>query len=121
MERKPINIAQKFDQFSEHWSPKIIAQMNDYHFKLVKFEGEFVWHSHEETDEVFLVLDGAMTIHFRDGDVAVAAGEMFVIPRGVEHKASAGTECRAMLVEAAGTVNTGLVVSGQTAPNDAWG
>jgi mannose-6-phosphate isomerase-like protein (cupin superfamily) len=120
MERKQINIAEKFSRFSEHWSPKIIAQMNDYHFKLVKFQGEFVWHSHLDTDEVFIVLDGVMTIHFRDEDVSVAAGEMFVIPKGVEHKTSAKAECRAMLVEVAGTVNTGGVVSEQTAASDAW-
>ncbi len=120
MERKPINIAEKFSRFSEHWSPKIIAQMNDYQFKLVKFQGEFVWHSHSDTDEVFIVLDGSMTIHFRDGDVAVAEGEMFVIPKGVKHKTSAEAECRAMLVEVAGTVNTGEVVSDKTAASDAW-
>lgn len=120
MERKPINLAEKLSRFSEHWTPKIIAQMNDYHFKPVKFQGEFVWHRHADTDEVFIVLDGAMTIHFPDRDVTVAAGEMFVIPRGLEHKTSAEAECRAMLVERAGTVNTGEVVSAQTAPSDAW-
>ncbi len=103
MERKPVNIAEKFSRFSEHWSPKIIAQMNDYHFKLVRFQGEFIWHRHADTDEVFIVLDGLMTIHFRDGDVPIRAGEMFVIPKGAEHKTSAKSECRAMLVEAAGT------------------
>jgi len=82
-----INLNEKFSKFSEHWSPKIIAQMNDYHFKLVKFRGEFVWHDHKDTDEVFIVLDGEMTIHFRDGDVSVKKGEMFVIQKGVEHKA----------------------------------
>ena len=120
MERRPIDIAQKFSRFSEHWSPKIIAQMNDYHFKLVKFQGEFVWHSHPDTDEVFIVFDGAMTIHFRDGDVSVHAGELFVIPRGEEHKTSAKTECKAMLIETAGTVNTGAVVCERTAPTDTW-
>ncbi len=120
MERKPINLNEKFSMFSEHWSPKIIAQMNDYHFKLVKFQGEFVWHNHSDTDEVFIVLDGSMTIHFRDGDVSVGAGEIFVIPKGVEHKTSAKTECKAMLVETTGTVNTGEVVSEKSAATDAW-
>ena len=120
MERKPINLAEKLSRFSEHWTPKIVAQMNDYHFKLVKFQGEFVWHRHADTDEVFIVLDGAMTIHSQDRDVTVAAGEMFVIPKGLEHKTSAEAECRALLVERAGTVNTGEVVSGQTAASDAW-
>jgi mannose-6-phosphate isomerase-like protein (cupin superfamily) len=120
MERRPVNLAEKFSKFSEHWSPKIIAQMNDYHFKLVKFQGEFVWHTHADTDEVFIVLDGSMAIHFRDGVVSVGAGEMFVIPKGVEHKTSARAECRAMLVETAGTVNTGEVVCEKTAATDAW-
>jgi len=102
-----INIAEKFGKFSEQWSPKIIAQMNDYHFKIVKIQGEFVWHSHPETDEVFIVLDGELTIHLRDGDVTLKPGEMYVVPRGVEHKPEAKAECRMMLVEPAGTPNTG--------------
>jgi mannose-6-phosphate isomerase-like protein (cupin superfamily) len=120
MDLKPIKLAEKFDKFSDHWSPKVIARMNDYQFKLVKFTGEFVWHDHHDTDEVFIVFDGAMTVHFRDGDVRVGAGEMFVVPRGVEHKTSAQSECKAMIVELAGTVNTGDVLGKQTAPNDVW-
>jgi mannose-6-phosphate isomerase-like protein (cupin superfamily) len=120
MRRTPINLAEKFAKFSEHWSPKIVARMNDYEFKLVKLQGEFVWHSHADTDEVFVVVDGEMTLHFRDGDVPLRRGEMFVVPKGVEHKPSAATECRVMLVETAGTVNTGAVVSDKTAPGDAW-
>ena len=80
MEQKPIDIAEKFSRLPGHWSPGIIAQMNEYHFKLVKLQGDFVWHSHPDTDEVFIVFYGAMTIHFRDVDVPVAAGEMFVVP-----------------------------------------
>lgn len=118
--KSAINLSEKFSKFSEPWSPKIIAQMNDYHFKLVKFQGEFVWHDHKDTDEVFIVLDGEMTIHFRDGDASVKKGEMFVIPKGVEHKTCAKSECQAMLVEAAGTVNTGDAGGGKTAPADAW-
>lgn len=118
--RTPINLGEKLSKFSEHWSPKIIAQMNDYYFKLVKFQGEFVWHDHKDTDEVFIVLDGAMAIHFRDGSVSVKAGEMFVIPKGVEHMTSAESECRAMLVETAGTVNTGDAGGDKTAPTDVW-
>ncbi len=120
MEHRAINIAEKFAKFSEHWSPKIIAQMNDYHLKLVKFQGAFVWHDHKDTDEVFIVLDGEMTIHFRDRDVSVKKGELFVIPKGVEHKTSASAECHAMLVEAAGTVNTGDAGGEKTAPADVW-
>ena len=119
MSRTVISLADKFAKFSEHWSPKIVARMNDYEFKLAKLEGEFVWHSHAETDEVFIVVDGEMTLHFRDGDVRLRAGEMFVVPKGVEHKPSAPAECRVMLVEREGTVNTGDVVSDRTAPVDA--
>jgi mannose-6-phosphate isomerase-like protein (cupin superfamily) len=119
MSRTAINLAEKFAKFSEHWSPKIVARMNDYEFKLVKLQGEFVWHSHADTDEVFIVVDGEMTLHFRDGDVRLRAGEMFVVPKGVEHKPSAAAECRVMLVETAGTVNTGDALSDRTAPVDA--
>jgi mannose-6-phosphate isomerase-like protein (cupin superfamily) len=115
-----INFADKLDRFSDRWSPKIIAQMNDYQFKLVKIQGEFVWHAHDETDEVFIVLDGELTIHFRDGEVRLRAGEMFVVPRGVEHKPSAVSECRMMLVEPAGTINTGGVTSELTAKDGVW-
>jgi len=115
MERAPINLAEKFAQFSEQWAPKIIAQMNDYHFKTVKIEGDFVWHSHAETDEVFIVLDGELTIHLRDGDVTLRPGEMYVVPRGVEHKPEAKLECRMMLVEPAGTPNTGDAGGARTA------
>jgi len=118
--KKAINLNEKFSKFSEHWSPKIIAQMNDYHFKLVRFVGEFVWHAHKDTDEVFIVLDGEMTIHFRDGDVSVKNGEMFVIPKGMKHKTSARDECRAMLVETAGTINTGDAADDRTASTDVW-
>ena len=116
----PISFADKLARFSERWSPRIIAQMNDYHFKLVKVEGEFVWHSHALTDEVFIVLDGELTIHFRDGAVTLRAGEMFVVPRGREHKPFAARECRILLVEPAGTVNTGNGRSERTAEDNVW-
>lgn len=119
MEDRPVSFAEKFAKFSDQWSPKIIAQMNDYHFKLVRLQGEFVWHRHEATDEVFVVLEGAMTLHFRDRDVHLRSGEMFVVPRGVEHMPSADRECKIMLVEAAGTVNTGDAGGERTAA-DAW-
>ncbi|RJQ80150.1 MAG: cupin domain-containing protein [Desulfobacteraceae bacterium] len=120
MEYHSINIAEKFAKFSEHWSPKIIAQMNDYHFKLVKFQGEFVWHDHKDTDEVFIVLEGQMLIRFRGHAVAVKKGELFVIPKGVEHKTSAQAECRAMLVEVSGTLNTGDAGGDKTASCEDW-
>ncbi len=118
--RTALNFVQKLSKFSEHWSPKIIAQMNDYHFKLVKLQGEFVWHDHKETDEAFLVLEGQMTIHFRDEQIQLHKGEMFVIPRGLEHMTSAESECHAMIVEKIGTVNTGDAGGDKTAPTDSW-
>ena len=116
----PINLADKFSRFSEHWSPRIIAQMNDYHFKLVKIQGDFVWHRHADTDEVFIVLQGSMDICFRDGKVTLVAGEMVVVPRGIEHKPFAANECKLMVVEPAGTVNTGDAGGERTAPDGVW-
>ena len=111
MLNSPINFAEKFGRFGERWSPRIVAQMNDYHFKLVKIQGEFIWHTHPETDEVFIVLDGEMTVHLRDGDVALRAGEMFVVPRGVEHKPSAVRECRMMLIEPPFSMHNSRILS----------
>jgi mannose-6-phosphate isomerase-like protein (cupin superfamily) len=115
-----INLQHELSKFSEHWSPKIVAQMNDYHFKLAKVQGEFIWHNHSETDEVFMILEGQLEIQFRDGKVLLNEGEMFIVPKGVEHKPVAENECHILLVEPAGTVNTGEVVDGRTAPNDIW-
>jgi mannose-6-phosphate isomerase-like protein (cupin superfamily) len=115
-----INLQHKLSNFSEHWSPKIVAQMNDYHFKLAKVQGEFIWHNHPETDEVFMILEGQLEIQFRDGKVLLNEGEMFIVPKGVEHKPVAENECHILLIEPAGTVNTGEVVDGRTAPNDIW-
>jgi mannose-6-phosphate isomerase-like protein (cupin superfamily) len=120
VEYKPINLQDKFGRFSEHWSPKVIAQMNNYHFKLAKVQGEFVWHDHKETDEVFLILRGSLNILFRDGKVTLNEGEMYVVPKGVEHKPVAEDECHILLIEPAGTVNTGEVADKLTAPNDVW-
>lgn len=116
----PVNFNDKLALFAEHWSPRIIAQMNGYHLKLVKIDGDFVWHSHPETDEVFIVLDGRMRIDFRDGRVELGTGEMYVVPRGVEHKPYAERECALLLVEPAGTINTGDAAEGPTAPSDRW-
>jgi len=120
MTYQPISLQEKLTGFSEHWSPKIIAQMNDYHIKLAKVQGEFVWHDHPETDEVFLVVKGKLDIHFRDGKVSLGEGEMYVVPKGIEHKPVAEIECHILLIEPAGTVNTGDVVDDKTAPNDVW-
>ena len=115
-----INFNDKFGKFDQQWSPRVIAEMNDYQFKLARVEGEFIWHSHSDTDEVFIVIDGVLDIEFRDGRVRIEAGEMFVVPRGVEHKPVAENECRIMLVEPRGTINTGDKRHERTAENDVW-
>ena len=120
MEYSAINFREKLAKFSEHFSPKIIAQLNDYHLKLVKVQGDFVWHEHSDTDEAFIVLDGEMRIDFRDGSVALKAGEMFVVPKGVEHKPFAERECQIMLIEPAGTINTGDMGGELTAEDNVW-
>jgi mannose-6-phosphate isomerase-like protein (cupin superfamily) len=120
MKYQPINFQENLTKFSEHWSPKIIAQMNDYHFKIVKIQGEFIWHDHPETDEVFVVLKGQLEIQFRNGSVLLKEGEMFVVPKGLEHKPVAEQECHILLVEPVGTVNTGEIVSERTAAHDVW-
>lgn len=114
MELQSVNFKQKLSLFDEQWSPKIIAQMNDYVFKLAKIQGEFIWHSHSETDEVFIVLQGCMFIDFRSGPVTLDEGEMCVVPKTVEHRPRAEHECHILLVEPAGTQNTGDVESEKT-------
>jgi mannose-6-phosphate isomerase-like protein (cupin superfamily) len=116
----PINFSEKLKKFSDHWAPRVIAEMNDYQFKLVKFSGDFVWHEHRDTDEVFVVLSGSMEIEFRDGHVELAAGEMFVIGRGIEHRTRADAECHALLVEPRGVINTGDAGGDLTAAADVW-
>lgn len=102
-----VNLAQAFARFSDHWAPKIAGQVDDYEIKLVKIQGEFVWHAHDAEDELFLVIDGDMTIRLRDGEIKLGAGEFFVVPRGVEHMPVAERECRILLFERTGVVNTG--------------
>ncbi len=120
MKFEAINFRAKLSKFSDQWKPKIIAQMNDYHFKVVKIKGEFVWHKHDDTDEVFIVLEGEMSIAFKDGSVQLKSGEMFVVPKGAEHKPIAEAECKVMLVEPAGTINTGDAGGAMTADNNIW-
>ncbi len=116
-----VNLGEKLSKFSEQWTPKVIAEMNDYQFKLVKIEGEFVWHEHLDTDEAFIVIEGSMRIDFADGSsVELDEGEMYVVPRGVRHRPCAESECKVMLVEPKGVVNTGGADSELTAPNDEW-
>ncbi|MGS2719410.1 cupin domain-containing protein [Paraglaciecola aestuariivivens] len=120
MTHSPINLKQKLSKFSDHWSPKVVAEMNNYQFKLVKVAGEFVWHNHPDTDEVFIVLEGNLTIEFRDGLVSLTSGEMFVVPKGVEHKPVAEKECQIMIIEPKGVVNTGDTHSQLLAQDDVW-
>ena len=116
-----VNFREKLSKFSEQWTPKVIAEMNEYQFKLVKIEGVFVWHEHQDTDEAFIVIEGSMRIDFDDGSsVELDEGEMYVVPRGVRHRPCAESECKVMLVEPKGVVNTGDADSELTAPNDEW-
>jgi mannose-6-phosphate isomerase-like protein (cupin superfamily) len=103
----PINLRNKLSQFSEQWSPKILAEMDGFHFKLAKLEGDFIWHSHPDTDEAFFVIEGQLRIDFRDGSVTLTSGEMLIVPKGVEHKPFAETECHVMILVREGTMNTG--------------
>ncbi len=104
---KSININEKLSLFTEHYSPRIIASLNDNHVKLAKLKGDFVWHVHNDADEMFLVIKGTLDIEFRNGTVCLNEGEMLVIPKGIEHKPVAKEECSVMLIEPAGTINTG--------------
>ena len=120
MEYKAVNFEQKLGLFDEHWTPKVIAEMNDYQFKIVKIQGDFVWHDHPDTDETFIVLDGRLRIDFRDGHVDLGSGEMYVVPKGVEHKPFAEDEVKVLLIEPRGVVNTGDNDGELTAANDVW-
>ncbi len=105
--RRQINIAEAFSRFDDHWSPRIAAEINDFQVKIVKLEGEFVWHHHDEEDELFLVVKGRLTMRFRDGEQTIGPGEMIVVPHGVEHCPAAAEETHVVLFERAGTPNTG--------------
>ena len=113
-----VNLSDKLALFSEHWSPKVVARLNDYEIKVVKLQGEFVWHSHDDTDELFLVVDGRLTIQLRDGDVTIGPGELYVVPKGVEHCPITEGEVSAMLIEPVGVVNTGEAGGELTATYD---
>ena len=115
-----INLKEKLSKCSDHWSPKVIAEMNDYQFKLVKIQGDFVWHNHDDTDETFIVIEGEMKIEFENETVELSEGDMFVVPKGVEHKPWAENECKIMIIEPRGVVNTGNSEGDLTASNDVW-
>jgi mannose-6-phosphate isomerase-like protein (cupin superfamily) len=118
MVNEPLDIAEKLSLVSEHWSPKVVARLNDYEIKVVKLKGEFVWHTHDDTDELFLVVDGELTIQLRDGNVMLRPGQMYVVPRGVEHCPIADGEVHAVLIEPVGVVNTGDAGGALTAAYD---
>jgi mannose-6-phosphate isomerase-like protein (cupin superfamily) len=118
MSNAPIDLAEKFAAFAEHWAPKVVARLNDYEIKAVKIQGEFVWHTHDDTDELFLVLAGELTIQLRDGDVTLGPGQMYVVPRGVEHCPRAEGEVQALLIEPVGVINTGSAGGALTATYD---
>ena len=115
-----INLKEKLSKFSDHWSPKVIAEMNDYQFILVKIQGEFVWHNHDDTDETFIVIEGEMKIEFENETLELNEGDMFVVPKGIEHKPWAENECKVMIIEPRGVLNTGSSESNLTASNDVW-
>ena len=117
---KKINLEEKFAMFNEHWTPKIITELNDYQIKIVKVEGDFVWHDHSDTDEFFLVIEGTLFIEFEDETMELNAGELYVVPKGVQHRPYALEECKVMLIEPRGVVNTGEAESNLTASNDVW-
>ncbi len=120
LSRTSINLAEKLGRIKDFWQPRVVAEMNDYQFKLVRISGDFIWHDHPETDETFIVLEGVLRIDFRDGSVTIGAGEMFVVPKGVEHKPFAENEVKMMLIEPRGTLNTGHEGGDRTAQNDLW-
>jgi mannose-6-phosphate isomerase-like protein (cupin superfamily) len=118
---RSLNFAHKFSLLKEQWSPRVIAEMNDYQFKIARLQGDFIWHSHACSDETFVVLEGQLRIDFRDGHVLVSQGEMVVVPKGVEHKPSAEGEVKLLLIEPRGVLNTGEEAAGaRTAVNDVW-
>jgi mannose-6-phosphate isomerase-like protein (cupin superfamily) len=114
----PVDISEKLSLFTEHWSPKTVARLNDYEIKVVKVHGEFTSHTHEDTDELFLVTHGQLTIRMRDGNVTLGPGQLFVVPRGVEHCPITDGEAHAVLIEPTGVVNTGDVGGSLTAAHD---
>jgi mannose-6-phosphate isomerase-like protein (cupin superfamily) len=119
-QRTTINLLDKIAHIDAPWQPRVVAEMNDYQFKVVKLEGDFVWHRHADTDETFIVLQGELRIDFRDGSIELHAGEMAVVPKGVEHKPYAAQEVRLLLIEPRGVLNTGDEANERTAENDIW-
>jgi len=118
--KEKINFKSKFKLFSDHWSPKIVARLNDYEFKLVKLKHKFVWHKHMDTDEAFIVIEGSMGIEFSDRVVKLESGEMLVVKKGEMHRPFAKNECKVLIIEPKDVTNTGEIVNNLTAKNDIW-
>ena len=117
---KKINFLSKFSKFNELWSPKVIAEMNDYQFKLAKIKNDFIWHSHEETDEAFIVIEGSMSIELENKTIKLNKGEMIIVPKGTKHRPFSKEEAKIMLIEPRGVKNTGDIISDLTSENDQW-
>ena len=115
-----INFAEKLTKFSDQWQPRVIAELNDYQFKIVRIEGDFIWHDHPATDEAFIVLEGMLRIDLPDGAVSIGPGEMYVVPKGLKHKPYAASEVKMLLIEPRGTLNTGEEGGERTAKSDLW-
>lgn len=118
--KQAVNLIRKLELIAEQWQPRVVAQMNDYQFKVARLQGDFIWHAHAETDEAFLVLDGQLRLDFRDGSVTLGSGELYVVPKGVEHKPYAEAEVKLLLIEPRGVLNTGAEGGERTALNDVW-
>jgi mannose-6-phosphate isomerase-like protein (cupin superfamily) len=117
---KKINLASKYKKIREHWSPKVVAEMNDYQFKLAKIKNDFIWHSHDDTDETFIVIEGKISIEFEDETIELSEGEMIVVPKGKKHRPYADKEAKIMLIEPKGVRNTGDIVSDLTSDDNQW-
>ncbi len=120
IEYEPTNLKEKFGLLTKQWQPRVVAELNDYQFKVARLEGDFIWHDHPETDEAFLVIEGRLRIDFPDGSVDISAGELFVVPRGMRHKPYAESEVKLLLIEPRGVVNTGEEGGERTAHQDLW-
>ena len=115
-----INLNEKFSKFTKHWSPRVIAEMNNYQFKIAKIKGEFIWHNHKDSDETFIVIVGEMSIKLRNQEVKLSKGEMFVVRKGVDHKPCAEEECKILVIEPRGIINTGDAGGELTMTEDIW-
>ena len=115
-----INLKEKLSKFNKHWSPRIIAEMNDYQFKVAKIKGEFIWHNHKDTDETFIVIEGKMSMKLRNRTIELSEGEMFIVPKGVDHKPCANEECKILVIEPRGVINTGDAGGDLTINEELW-